>query len=280
MPFAAFNGQVQDTSGNAVAGVSIEVRRESDNVLVTIYEDRNGTTPLANPFTTSALDDGYFRFHVAGGAYRIRAFNGAGDVRTWRYVSIGLGSEVDDLQGPAGADGDGNVSNHEGAISAGQLVVFSDTSGQLIEGANIGDSPTTPFVPGGDAGVRAATAGHVIHSGLLESAAAGVALTDAATIAVDWDTFINGTVTLTANRTLGNPTNGQPGTWRTILVQGDAATSPATARSLIFGNQYLGDVPTLNDITDNRWYLLMIFCATTTHFVISAKRARGPASGT
>lgn len=43
------------------------------------------------------------------------------------------------------------------------------------------------------------------------SAAAPVALTDAATIAVDMNTFINATVTLAGNRTLGNPTNAKPG---------------------------------------------------------------------
>jgi hypothetical protein len=102
-----------------------------------------------------------------------------------------------------------------------------------------------------DAEVRSAAADKYIAADHLESASAGVALTDAAIVAVDWDTFINATLTLTANRTLGNPTNGQVGTWRTILVQGDAATSPATARTLTFGNQYKGDLPTLTDIDDH-----------------------------
>ena len=51
---------------------------------------------------------------------------------------------------------------------------------------------------------------------------AGVAsiatLTDAATIAVDWSAFYNAQVTITDDRTLGLPTNGQPGTWRSIDV--------------------------------------------------------------
>lgn len=69
----------------------------------------------------------------------------------------------------------------------------------------------------------------------------------------------------------GYLTNGQPGTWRTILVQGNDGTD----RTITFGNQYLGDVPAITDCDSVRWYLLMIFCVSTSHFVISAKRAKG-----
>lgn len=102
------------------------------------------------------------------------------------------------------------------------------------------------------------------------SAMAGV-LSDAATIAVDWNTFINDEVTITADRTLGNPTNGQPGTYRTILVKGDGATG----WELIFGNQYLGQIPDVVAITDTTWYLLTIRCITTSHFIVSAHLALG-----
>jgi len=95
MAFAAFNGQAQDLAGNAVATVSIEVRRESDNTLATLFEDREGATPLGNPFVNSPANNGHFRFHVAGGAYRVRAFTGSGDVKVWRYVAIGTSAETD-----------------------------------------------------------------------------------------------------------------------------------------------------------------------------------------
>lgn len=73
-----------------------------------------------------------------------------------------------------------------------------------------------------------------VTADLLESAAAFVALTDAAPTALDWDSGINFTWTIGGNRTLSNPTNGQPGTWRTIEITQDGTGS----RILTLGNQY------------------------------------------
>lgn len=122
-----------------------------------------------------------------------------------------------------------------------------------------------------NANVRAADSNKVITSDLIQSASASVTLTDAATVAVDWGTAINFDLTAAGNRTIGNPTNGQPGTWRTIYVVGN----DATARTITFGNQFLGELPTINDATSTKGYLLTIYCRTTTHFVVSAKRALG-----
>ena len=119
--------------------------------------------------------------------------------------------------------------------------------------------------------VRSAAASVVLTTDLIETASAFVAFTDAATVAVDWDTGINFSLTVTANRVIGNPTNGQIGTWRTILVQGNDATD----RTLTFGNQYFGEIPTITDCDSGRYYLLSIFCVTATHFVVSSKRALG-----
>ena len=95
MALAGFNGQVQDLSGNAVATVSIEVRRESDNGLASLFEDADGVTPLGNPFANDPGDVGHFLFHVAGGSYRIRAFTVEGDVMLWRHVGIGTMAQHD-----------------------------------------------------------------------------------------------------------------------------------------------------------------------------------------
>lgn len=119
------------------------------------------------------------------------------------------------------------------------------------------------------ADVWAATPSKTFTTGLIETASAVVTLTDAGPVAVDWDTFVNAQVTVTANRQIGNPTNGQPGTWRTIYVIGNNSTD----RTITFGNQFLGDVPTITDCDNGRAYLLMIFCRTTSHFVVSSKRA-------
>lgn len=121
------------------------------------------------------------------------------------------------------------------------------------------------------ANIRACTSNKVVTADGIESACAGVALSDAATVAVDWDAGYYFTLTVTANRQIGNPTNGQPGTTRQILVQGNNTTD----RTITFGNQYLGEVPAVSDCDDTKWYLFSIFCAATDHFVVSAKRAKG-----
>jgi hypothetical protein len=91
MPYAAYNYTISDASGNIVTGSSIEVRRESDNVLVPLYSDRAGAVSIANPFTDAT---GTGRFHAAGSAYKVTATLG-GFTRTFRYVPIGLAGETD-----------------------------------------------------------------------------------------------------------------------------------------------------------------------------------------
>ncbi|GAA4108882.1 hypothetical protein ACFFTN_01475 [Aminobacter aganoensis] len=123
-----------------------------------------------------------------------------------------------------------------------------------------------------DAEVYAATADKYIAADLIETASASVALSDAATVAVDWDAGINRTLTAAGNRAIGNPTNGQPGTYRTILIQGNDTTD----RTITFGNQFLGDVPTITDCDSTKWYLLTIRCITTTHFAVSSQVVKKP----
>ena len=79
----------------------------------------------------------------------------------------------------------------------------------------------------------------------LYDAHAFVALTDAATIAVDFATGINFRVTLAGNRTLGAPTNLKDGQSGIIRVKQDATGS----RTLAFNTAYKfpgGTVPTLS----------------------------------
>jgi hypothetical protein len=117
-----------------------------------------------------------------------------------------------------------------------------------------------------DAHIRAATAGvHAICAEDLSSANALVTLTDAATVAVDWTAGINFTLTLTTNRILGNPTNGIPGTFRTVFVISDGGPHELTVAS-----QYGGTPPTLDDITTTKGYLLTIFCRAVGQFIVTA----------
>jgi hypothetical protein len=162
------------------------------------------------------------------------------------------------LTAGAGLTGGGDLSsNRSFAVGAGTGIV-ANADDVAIDKAS-------------DANVRAAASNKVMTTDRIESASAEVTLTDAATVALDWDTFINGTVQITTNRALGNPTNGQPGTWRTVRVTSDGGPD-----TLTFGNQYGGTPPTLDDITTTQHYLVTIYCVTTTHFVVSAVDASPP----
>jgi hypothetical protein len=288
MPLARWQATIVDEAGNIQTAASIEVRGETPgSPLASIFSDRDGVTPLGNPFSSDA--EGFAAFHVVGGAYRITATKGAFS-RIWRYVGIGTAQEADATEG----EGEGQVTGPDGGVVAGQFAIFGDTSGSVIEGAEDGSSPPGPVtisdildasaLPDAaeaqrgvvematSAEIRAAATGaKAIMAEDLETASAGVALSDAATVAVDWDAGINFTLTVTANRAIGNPTNGQPGTWRTITVQGNDATD----RTITFGNQFLGDVPVITDCDSTRWYDLYIRCHSATHFSVSSKKVNG-----
>ena len=104
MALAAFNGQVQDLQGNALANVFVEVRRAiPGQPKPQLFADPEGTEPLGNPFQLNPDDKGHFRFHVRGGTYNIRAFDGNGFEKTWEYVAIGTAAGYD-IGGDEGED--------------------------------------------------------------------------------------------------------------------------------------------------------------------------------
>ena len=112
--------------------------------------------------------------------------------------------------------------------------------------------------------IRAGTADKYLTADNAEDASEEVALSDAATIAVDWSAFINATVTLGGNRTLGNPTNGEPGTWRLIRVIQDGTGS----RTLAFDTAWKfagGTAPTMTT-TAGAEDVLSIYCVSTSVF--------------
>lgn len=92
--------------------------------------------------------------------------------------------------------------------------------------------------------VRAGTATKYVNIANTYSALDLVTLTDAATISVDMSTFLNATVTLAGNRTLGSPTNEKVGQSGVIYIVQDATGS----RTLAYGSDWKfagGTVPTL-----------------------------------
>lgn len=110
------------------------------------------------------------------------------------------------------------------------LATFTSFGRSLVDDASAAAARTTldTLDKTGDkatsANYRAKTTGKYLDTDVWD-AAAEVTLTDAATIAVDMSTFINGTVTLAGNRTLGNPTNTKVGqTGRIRIVQDGTGT--------------------------------------------------------
>lgn len=215
-----------------------------------------------NPEMTGAYSDsvGEFQttFDPGGVGSENLPANLADELAAQRFVIQAMhgGSQWYDV--PAVPIGPGDVVGPAGGVVDAEFAQFDGTTGKLLQGSSL--------LAASVAEVRSAAADRVLLAALLESAAAEVTLTDAATIALDWDTFFNGVVTLTANRILGNPTNGQPGTYRTVRVLGNDATN----RTLTFGNQYLGTVPTITDADNDKEYLVTIRCITSTHFACVA----------
>lgn len=81
---------------------------------------------------------------------------------------------------------------------------------------------------------RANTPATLLSNNQVWSAADQVTLTDATTIAVDMSTFLNASVTLGGNRTLGNPTNTKVGQTGYIKIVQDATGS----RTLAYGSNW------------------------------------------
>lgn len=161
---------------------------------------------------------------------------------------------------------------HNSDGDTGDFAVRLETGGTTDRLQVVASSPSATRdvdVTATVAEVRAAATGNFgVTAALLETASAGVALTDAATVAVDWDAFINATVVITANRALGTPSNAQPGTWRTIRVSGN----DATLRSLTFAG-YRGGTATLTDISNAKEYLLTLFSVSSTVCILKSTQA-------
>jgi hypothetical protein len=165
---------------------------------------------------------------------------------------------------------DGNLITYDAA--GDPAYVLTGTAAQVLTSNGPGAAPTfeTIGIPAeaSAANIRAGAAGTYVSGSAMESASEEVTLTDAATIAVDWSTFLTGVVTLAGNRTLGAPTNAEPGTWRTIRVVQDGTGS----RTLGFNAVYLTeDNETITLSTGAAAKdTLYIYCETTSLFHVSA----------
>ncbi len=188
-------------------------------------------------------------------------------------ADIGAGSDHQVLRRSGTAIGFGAVALNQGNAVTGTLPIGNGGTGQTMAGAAfdaLKQSANTTYLgvveKATDAEVRSAASDKYLSADHLETAAAAVSMSDAATIAFDWEEGIYRTIAISANRTLGNPTNGHPGTWRTILVEGNDGNT----RTLSFGNQFGGTLPTITDCTSSKKYLLSVFCKTSTQFLVTA----------
>lgn len=102
-----------------------------------------------------------------------------------------------------------------------------DTTYLYNGSAWVGEASSLPKATAAE--IRAATADKTLTADNIYSAAAEVALTDAATIAVDMSTFINAAVTLAGNRTLGQPSNTKVGQTGVIRIVQDGTGSRTLA---------------------------------------------------
>ncbi len=111
-------------------------------------------------------------------------------------------------------------------------------------GANLYQPYSTFLVQASVANFRSNSANYALGTKTVWSSAALVALSDAATIAVDLSTGFNFSVTLGGNRTLGNPTNTKVGQSGIIAITQDGAGSRTLAYDTSW--EFVGGVaPTL-----------------------------------
>lgn len=155
----------------------------------------------------------------------------------------------------------------DGSVGTAEIAADAVTTVKLLD-ANITFAKLAPAALGTAAQFRSNTADRLLVTDDVWSAADIVALTDAATIAVDMASGINFSVTLGANRTLGNPTSTKVGQSGLIFVRQDATGS----RTLTYGANWeyaggIGSIPALST-TANAKDILSYFVESATSIII------------
>lgn len=130
------------------------------------------------------------------------------------------------------------------------------------------DEPYVPDFASNSDVYAAAGDGKLLTAELLASAAVDVPITDGSSPVFDWSAGINRTWTASANRTVPNPTNVQPGTWRTIRILGNSSTN----RTISFAGNYAGDIPTVV-VNNANAMLLTFFAVASDRILVSAMKA-------
>jgi len=102
MTLSVWQRTIVNTNGDVIGGASVEVRRESDDVLITLFSTPSVSGPtLSNPAIADSA--GFVRFYAAEGAYRITATSGAFSA-VWRNVQLGTAQRFNADQNLTTAD--------------------------------------------------------------------------------------------------------------------------------------------------------------------------------
>ena len=240
-------------------GAKITWYENNTTTKVSLFSDRACTTPATNPVESV---NGYFPVRYIATAQLLTALVEDTD-GVDRLTANDIAPFQDSMQANAANQAlNPTLTNFAALTIAANKLPYgsgSDTfattdftafARTLLDDADAAAARTTLAAWGtGDtasaANIRANTADKVIDTDGAWSSVATVALTDAATVAVDMSTGLNFTLTIGGNRTLGQPTNqkvGQSG-WIQITQDGTGSRTLAYHSSWKFAG---GTDPTLS----------------------------------
>lgn len=193
-----YQNAVLDPSGNALAGVSITVRTLG-GTLASLFSD-DGITATTNPVLSAA--DGEYEFYCANGRYNL-TFTGTG-ITTSTQTDVII-FDPDDAPAVVFAPGPAPLAPAQGAV-------YYDSV-----------SNTLRYYDGSTYQIISSTNRVIVYTA--NQSVAPVALTDAATIAINAALSNNFYVTLGGNRTIGNPTNLTDGMVINLVIKQDGTGS-------------------------------------------------------
>ena len=187
---------------------------------------------------------------------------------TWKPLWSALTGSIGALADP-GADR--ILFWDESAGSGGEPAWLAVAAPITISGTTLDVSTATDAAEGvielaTDAELFSGTGTRALLSSQITSASVPTAITFATPVAWDWVGAINRTLTMTGDATLSTPTNGIPGTYRTIRVVGNSGT----LRTLTLGSDFVGERKSdMTDVTSTKIYHVTFYCHTTSEYWVS-----------